>query len=253
MAPSQFGLFAESKRSGGTPDLQFHIQPLSLDDLSNPQSMHRFPGLTTSVCNLRPTSRGSVTPTSSDTRSPPNIHPNYLDTEHDRQVAVDALRLARRLVLDSPSFRSKVSVCCSNSIFVFWSVLYHQNIIYILVNLTYILLFFMDSLFILFFFPSNTQYQPTEHFPGTHIDSDEDLAREAGNISTSIFHPVGTCKMGRSDDPTSVVDDRLRVIGVIGLRVVDASIMPTITSGNTNSPTIAIAEKASRMILSDNN
>ena len=111
----------------------------------------------------------------------------------------------------------------------------------------------MDSLFILFFFPSNTQYQPTEHFPGTHIDSDEDLAREAGNISTSIFHPVGTCKMGRSDDPTSVVDDRLRVIGVIGLRVVDASIMPTITSGNTNSPTIAIAEKASRMILSDNN
>ena len=116
-----------SNKSGGTPDLQFHIQPLSLDDLSNPNSMHTFPGLTTSVCNLRPTSRGSVTPSGSDTRSPPNIHPNYLDTEHDQLVAADALRLARRLVLDSPSFRSK--------------------------------------------------YQPTEHFPGVHIETDKDLVR----------------------------------------------------------------------------
>jgi choline dehydrogenase-like flavoprotein len=151
MAPSQFGIFANSERSGGSPDLQFHIQPLSLDDLSNPQSMHSFPGLTTSVCNLRPTSRGTVTPSGPTTQHPPNINPNYLDTEHDQLVAADALRLARRLVLESKSFREK--------------------------------------------------YIPSEHFPGLHIESDDDLAREAGNISTSIFHPVGTCKMGRRDDP----------------------------------------------------
>lgn len=199
MAPSQFGLFANSSVSGGTPDLQFHIQPLSLDDLSNPNSMHNFPGLTTSVCNLRPTSRGSVTPSGPTTHDQPNIHPNYLDTEHDKKVAADSLKLARKLVLDSPSFREK--------------------------------------------------YAPIEHFPGTHIETDDDLAREAGNISTSIFHPVGTCKMGRIDDTMAVVNDQLQIIGMHNVRVVDASIMPTITSGNTNSPTIAIAEKACQMIL----
>jgi choline dehydrogenase len=203
MAPSQFGLFAKSSEalSGGTPDLQFHIQPLSLDDLSNPDSMHAFPGLTTSVCNLRPTSRGDVALRGPSTLEAPDINPNYLDTEHDRAVAAAALRLARRLVLDSPAFAEK--------------------------------------------------YAPTEHFPGMHIESDEDLAREAGNISTSIFHPVGTCQMAREDNPMGVVDAALRVRGVQGLRVVDASIMPTITSGNTNSPTIAIAEKAAGMILRD--
>ena len=153
---------------------------------------HVVLGLTTSVCNLRPTSRGSVTPSGSTTLDAPNIDPNYLDTEHDQLVAADALRLARRLVLDSKSFKEK--------------------------------------------------YTPSEHFPGLHIETDEELAREAGNISTSIFHPVGTCKMGRLDDASAVVDDQLRVIGVNGLRVVDASIMPTIVSGNTNSPVIAIAE-----------
>ena len=200
MAPSQFGLFAQSSEelSGGTPDLQFHIQPLSLDDLSDPNSMHKFPGLTTSVCNLRPSSRGRISLTGPSTMDAPAIDPNYLDTDHDKAVAAAALRLARRLVLESPSFARK--------------------------------------------------YEPTEHFPGTHIESDEDLAREAGNISTSIFHPVGTCAMGRLDNPLAVVDDRLRVRGTRGLRVVDASIMPTITSGNTNSPTIAIAEKAASMM-----
>lgn len=203
MAPSQFGLFAKSSEelSGGTPDLQFHIQPLSLDNLSDPESMHSFPGLTTSVCNLRPSSRGEVSLSGPSTMDAPLINPNYLDTEHDKKVAAASLRLARRLVLESPTFSAK--------------------------------------------------YSPVEHFPGMHIESDEDLAREAGNISTSIFHPVGTCQMAREDNPMGVVDAALKVRGVKGLRVADASIMPTIVSGNTNSPTLAIAEKAAEMILSE--
>ena len=219
--------FDNTNHTTTTPDLQFHIQPLSLDDLSNPTSMHRFPGLTASVCNLRPTSRGSVCLSSPNSADPPTIDPNYLDTRHDRKVAAAALRLARRIVLGEDS--SGDTGGRSSSDFV-------------------------------------EKYEPTEHFPGLHINSDKDLAREAGNISTSIFHPVGTCMMGNNSQlrcvgqgetsgvasawsTNAVVDEELRVHGVGGLRVVDASIMPTITSGNTNSPVIAIAEKASKIIL----
>jgi len=195
MAPSQLGIFTRSDPSYASPNVQYHIQPLSLDRFGEP--LHPFPAVTASVANLRPESRGSVHLTSSDPRQAPSIQPNYLASEADRQVAADSIRLTRRLMATA----------------------------------------------------AMVPYHPDEYLPGRQIASDADLARAAGDIGTTIFHPVGTCKMGR--DQRAVVDERLRVHGLSGLRVVDASVMPTITSGNTNSPVIMIAEKASDMILAD--
>ena len=192
MAPSQMGAFAKSDPALETPDLEFHVQPLSTDKLGDP--LHKFPAITASVCNLRPESRGSITLKDADPLSAPEIAPNYLSTPGDRRVAAEAIRWARK-VCNSPAF---------------------------------------------------SKYRPEEYLPGTDIQSEEDLARAAGDIGTTIFHPSGTCKMGA--DPMAVVDPELKVYGVGGLRVVDASIMPTITSGNTNAPTMMIAEKASDLI-----
>ena len=197
MAPSQLGAFAKSDSTRETPNLQYHIQPLSTDKLGDP--LHPFEAFTASVCNLRPESRGHIRARSPDPAAPPEIQPNYLDDPADRQVAADAIRLTRRIASA----------------------------------------------------PALARYSPEEFLPGARFDSDEDLAREAGNIGTTIFHPVGTCRMGPSSDRQAVVDDRLRVHGLDGVRVCDASIMPTITSGNTNSPTLMIAEKAAEMILED--
>ena len=199
MAPSQLGGFAKSDPHRASANLQYHIQPLSTDKLGDP--LHPFPGFTTSVCNLRPESRGTIHITSPDPKTPPAIKPNYLSHPADRQVAADAIRLTRK-------------ICASAAL---------------------------------------APYQPQEFLPGPQYQSDAELAREAGNIGTTIFHPVGTCKMGPIHDVSAVVDERLRVHGIGGLRVVDASIMPTITSGNTNSPTIMIAEKAAAMIKKDIN
>jgi choline dehydrogenase len=195
MAPSQLGAFARSDPSRETPNLQYHVQPLSLDKFGDP--LHSFPAFTASVCNLRPTSRGTVRLKSADPRGHPAIRPNYLATPEDRQVAADAIRLTRRIVA-APALR---------------------------------------------------RFVPEEYLPGAAVQSDADLATAAGQIGTTIFHPVGTCKMG--PDSMAAVDARLRVHGIEGLRVVDASIMPTITSGNTNSPTVMIAEKASDLIRDD--
>jgi choline dehydrogenase len=195
MAPSQLGAFAKSDPARETPDLEYHVQPLSLEKFGDP--LHPFPAFTASVCNLRPESRGLVRITSSRPTDAPSIRPNYLATETDRLVAAGAIRLTRRI--------------CSA--------------------------------------PALARFEPEEFLPGPDVVSDEQLAAAAGTIGTTIFHPVGTCKMG--SDPLAVVDDRLRVRGVEGLRVVDASIMPTITSGNTNAPVIMIAEKASDMIKED--
>jgi choline dehydrogenase len=195
MAPSQVGCFAKSDPSRETPNLQYHIQPLSLDKFGEP--LHSFPAFTASVCNLRPVSRGWVRIKSSDPRAHPSIKPNYLREAEDRLVAAQAIRLTRR-------------ICAA---------------------------------------PALARFAPEEYKPGAQVRSDEDLARAAGDIGTTIFHPVGTCKMG--GDPLAVVDERLRVHGLDGLRVADASIMPTITSGNTNSPTVMIAEKAADMIRED--
>ncbi|HWW72200.1 MAG TPA: GMC family oxidoreductase N-terminal domain-containing protein [Duganella sp.] len=196
MAPSQLGAFARSDADQASPNLQYHVQPLSLEKFGDP--LHAFPAFTASVCNLRPTSRGHVHIAGADSYAPPKISPMYLSTAEDRQVAAAALTLTRRIVAS----------------------------------------------------PALKKFTPEEYKPGAHYRTEEELARAAGEIGTTIFHPVGTCKMGRADDPTAVVDSELRVIGVAGLRVVDASIMPFITSGNTNSPTIMIAEKASQMIRS---
>jgi len=195
MAPSQMGLFAKSDPSKETPDLEYHIQPLSTDKLGDP--LHPFPAITASVCNLRPQSRGSIHITAPDYRIQPAIKPNYLSAPADRKIAAESIKLTRRIMAAKAVAR----------------------------------------------------YAPEEMLPGSEVSTDEDLAREAGNIATTIFHPVGTAKMGTDDG--AVVDARLRVRGVEGLRVVDASIMPTITSGNTNSPVIMIAEKAADMIAED--
>ena len=195
MAPSQLGGFAKSTPDRDTPNLEYHVQPLSLPKFGEP--LHPFPAFTASVCNLRPQSRGHVRIKSADPFSQPAIRPNYLADPADQQVASDALRLTRKIVAADAMKR----------------------------------------------------FEPEEFLPGLEFAADEDLAREAGNIATTIFHPVGTCKMG--SDAAAVVDDRLRVHGIAGLRVVDASVMPMITSGNTNAPTIMIAEKASDMILAD--
>ena len=197
MAPSQLGGFTRSSPGHATPNVEFHVQPLSLDKFGDP--LHPFDAFTSSVCNLRPTSRGHVRIKSADPRAAPAIHCRYLTTDEDRKVAVDSLRLARRIAAQ----------------------------------------------------PALARYRPDEFLPGPKAQSDEDLARAAGDIGTTIFHPVGTCKMGRADDPLAVVDSRLRVLGLAGLRVVDASVMPTITSGNTNSPTLMIAERAAKLIRED--
>jgi len=195
MAPSQLGLFTKSDPRIETPDLEYHIQPLSTDKLGEP--LHPYPAITASVCNLRPESRGTIHIKSRNAGDHPAIIPNYLSAQTDRDVAATSIRLTRKIMA-------------------------------------------ADAV---------RQFEPEEMLPGEKISSDEDLAREAGNIATTIFHPIGTCKMG--SDSMAVVDERLRVHGTEGLRVVDASIMPTITSGNTNSPVIMIAEKASEMIKAD--
>ena len=193
MAPSQLGVFTKSDAALDTPDLQYHVQPLSLDAFGQP--LHDFPAITASVCNLRPQSRGSVTIRSADPADKPMIQPNYLSTPGDRMVAANSLRLTRRIMAQAPL----------------------------------------------------APFTPQEYLPGVEFNSDDDLANKAGDIGTTIFHPVGTARMG--SDVDAVVDDQLRVHGIDGLRVVDASIMPTITSGNTNSPTVMIAEKGADMIL----
>jgi choline dehydrogenase len=192
MAPSQLGGFAKSDPGRETPNLQYHVQPLSLERFGDP--LHPFPAFTASVCNLRPESRGHIRIKSPDASAAPEIKPNYLSAPADRQVAAQAIRLTRQ-------------ICAA---------------------------------------PAMARFEPKEFKPGPHIASDEDLARAAGDIATTIFHPVGTARMGPDD--RAVVDERLRVRGIAGLRVADASVMPTITSGNTNAPTIMIAEKASDMI-----
>lgn len=193
MAPSQLGIFAKSDKSFETANIEYHVQPLSLEKFGDP--LHDFPAITVSVCNLRPESRGAVSIVSPDPSVAPDIAPNYLSTEADKRVAADSIRHARALMATKRM----------------------------------------------------AAFTPQEFKPGTHIASDEDLAKAAGDIATTIFHPVGTAKMG--SDSMAVVDDQLRVHGVQGLRVVDASIMPTITSGNTHAPVMMIAEKASEMIL----
>ena len=197
MAPSQLGAFAKSSADVARADLEFHVQPVSLDKFGDPP--HPFPAFTSSVCNLRPESRGFVRIQSADPLQHPVIQPNYLSTEQDRRVAVESLRLARRISA-------------------------------------------ADAL---------AKYHPQEFMPGPAYQSDDALIDAAGNVGTTIFHPVGTCKMGPASDTQAVVDARLRVHGVAQLRVVDASIMPTITSGKTNSPTVMIAERASEMIRED--
>lgn len=202
MAPSQLGAFTRSSERYIDPNIQYHVQPLSLDAFGEP--LHTFSAITASVCNLNPTSRGHVSIASPKFDQAPLIAPNYLSTEQDRQVAVDSLRLTRKIV--------------------------HQEAL--------------------------SSYQPQEYLPGAHLQSDEELFKAAGDIATTIFHPVGTCAMGRPAEPDTVVDSQLRVLDgqgqvIRGLRVADASIMPRITSGNTNSPTIMIAEKAAQMILAE--
>ena len=193
MAPSQLGAFAKSDASRETPNVQYHVQPLTLPKFGEP--LEPFPAFTASVCNIRPTSRGVVKATGPDAGTHPHIDPNYLDTADDRRVAADSIRLTRKIVAQ----------------------------------------------------PALQKYKPEEFRPGPEITSDDDLAAAAGDISTTIFHPVGTAKMGT--DSNAVVDPELRVHGIQGLRVIDASVMPTITSGNTNAPTLMIAEKGAAMVL----
>jgi len=194
MAPSQLGAFTRSDPSQPYPNIEYHVQPLSLDAFGEP--LHSFNAFTASVCNLNPTSRGTVHIKSPHFEDAPAIAPNYLSTPEDRQVAADSLRVTRKIVSQS----------------------------------------------------ALAKYQPEEFKPGVQFQSDEDLTRLAGDIATTIFHPVGTTKMGKEDDPMAVVDSHLRVRGIKGLRVIDAGVMPLITSGNTNSPTLMIAEKAAEWI-----
>ncbi len=197
MAPSQLGAFTRSDPSRPHANLEYHVQPLSLEAFGQP--LHAFPAFTASVCNLNPTSRGAVRIRTPDSLDAPSIAPHYLSTDEDRLIAAESLRLTRRIVAQ----------------------------------------------------PALARYKPREFKPGVQFQSDADLARLAGDIGTTIFHPVGTAKMGPADDPAAVVDARLRVHGVAGLRVADASVMPTITSGNTNSPTLMIAERAAQWIAED--
>jgi choline dehydrogenase len=195
MAPSQMGAFTRSDPGRPYPNLEFHVQPLSLDAFGEP--LHRFAAFTASVCNLNPTSRGSVQIRSPRFEDAPAIATNYLSTPQDRQVAADSLRITRKIAAQ----------------------------------------------------PALARYRPQEWKPGVQFQSDAELARLAGDIATTIFHPVGTTRMGPDGDPLAVLDSRLRVRGVAGLRVVDSGMMPTVTSGNTNSPTLMVAEKAAQWIV----
>jgi choline dehydrogenase-like flavoprotein len=199
MAPSQLGAFTRSDPDQARPNIQFHVQPLSLDKFGDP--LHDFPAFTTSVANLRPTSRGFIALRSPDPADKPVIQPNYLSTSEDRRIAVDSIRVARRIIAQ----------------------------------------------------PALQRFGPIEYLPGEAVRDDDEaaLAKAAGDIGTTIFHPVGTAKMGRRDDANTVVDERLRLIGLDNLRVADASVMPAITSGNTAAPTMMIAEKAATMIRED--
>ena len=194
MAPSQLGAFAYSSSNQQSANVEYHVQPLSLEKFG--EDLHSFNAFTASVCNLRPTSRGSVHITSTDPEAPPAINPNYLSTDEDRKVAAESLRLTRNIVKQS----------------------------------------------------ALAPYAPEEYKPGIQYQSDEELVKAAGDIGTTIFHPVGTCKMGRDDDPMAVLDSQLRVRGIHQLRVVDASAMPTITSGNTAAPTMMIAERVAELL-----
>jgi choline dehydrogenase len=198
MAPSQLGIFTRSDVHRERANIQFHVQPLSLDKFGDP--LHRFPAITIAACNLQPTSRGEIKLRSAKPDDAPAIAPHYLSTDDDRQVAADAIRVTRRLMKQK----------------------------------------------------ALAAYDPEEYLPGPSVGDDaESLAKAAGEIGTTIFHPVGTAKMGTESDPMAVVDERLRFYGIAGLRVVDASVMPTITSGNTNTPTAMIAEKGASMIITD--
>jgi choline dehydrogenase len=197
MAPSQLGAFTRSDARQPHPNLEYHVQPLSLDAFGQP--LHRFNAFTASVCNLNPTSRGTVQIRSAHAQDAPRIAPNYLSTEVDRRIAAESLRLTRRIV-EQPALQA---------------------------------------------------YRPREVKPGLQFQTDAELARLAGDIGTTIFHPVGTAKMGPANDPLAVVDERLRVHGIRALRVADASVMPCITSGNTNAPTLMIAERAAQWIVDD--
>jgi choline dehydrogenase-like flavoprotein len=198
MAPSQLGIFTRSDAHRERANIQFHVQPLSLDKFGDP--LHRFPAITIAACNLQPTSRGEIKLRSAKPDDAPAIAPHYLSTDDDRQVAADAIRVTRRLMKQQ----------------------------------------------------ALAAYHPEEYLPGPSVGDDAaSLAKAAGDIGTTIFHPVGTAKMGTASDPMAVVDERLRFYGIAGLRVVDASVMPTITSGNTNTPTAMIAEKGASMIVAD--
>jgi choline dehydrogenase len=197
MAPSQLGAFTKSDPALAWPNIQFHVQPLSLDAFGEP--LHDFPAITASVCNLNPTSRGTVHIKSPHFEDAPAIAPNYLATDEDRRVAADSLRVARRIMQQ----------------------------------------------------PAMARFSPEEFRPGPQYQSDAELARLAGDIASTIFHPVGTTRMGQDDDPEAVLNSRMQVRGVAGLRVVDAGAMPTITSGNTNSPVLMMAEKAAEWIAND--
>jgi len=194
MAPSQLGAFAYSSPEQKSANLEYHVQPLSLEKFG--EDLHSFNAFTASVCNLRPTSRGSVHINSADPEAPPIISPNYLSTEEDRRVAAESLRLTRKIVEQA----------------------------------------------------ALGPYSPEEYKPGMQYQTDAELVKAAGDIGTTIFHPVGTCKMGRADDPTAVLDSELRVRGIQHLRVVDASAMPTITSGNTAAPTMMMAERIAELL-----
>jgi len=198
MAPSQLGIFTKSDKSRERANLQYHVQPLSLDRFGEP--LHTFPAFTASVANVQPTSRGHIRLNSPNPADAPAIQPNYLSTEEDRRVAADSIRVTRNIVAQ----------------------------------------------------PALKLFNPVEYLPGESVGEDDaSLAKAAGDIGTTIFHPVGTAKMGRDSDPLAVVDERLRVFGLDRIRVIDASVMPTITSGNTNSPTIMIAEKGASMVRED--
>ena len=199
MAPSQLGLFTRSDGDQDRANLQYHVQPLSLDKFGDP--LHKFPAFTASVCNLRPTSRGTVRLRSASASDPPAIKPNYLSTDDDRRIAARAIRLTRRIASQ----------------------------------------------------PALAPFHPAEYLPGAAVPNDDEqaLIRAAGDIGTTIFHPVGTAKMGLPSDPMMVVDARLRVAGLERLRIIDASVMPSITSGNTNAPTMMIAEKGAAMLRED--
>jgi len=199
MAPSQFGAFTRSDAAQDRANIEYHIQPLSLDKFGDP--LHKFPAVTISITNVRPTSRGALTLKSADPAAAPAIHPNYLATPEDKRIAADSIRISRKIVAQS----------------------------------------------------AMQKYSPIEYLPGPQVRDDDEaaLVKAAGDVGTTIFHPVGTARMGRADDAGAVVDARLKVIGIDGLRVADASVMPAITSGNTAAPTMMIAEKGAAMILED--